>query len=269
MINKNLNELTKIDLMKNEEFKINVDGLDVFLKVFLKPNNNKLVVFSNGAINRSKKTPPVYQRSTFQDSIQANCIFIDDRTIHEHNINTGWGFGTANRFYLKDYSKIIKKIANILSIIDADVTYYGSSAGGFMSIILATFHKESHALVNNPQIDLKRHFNPISVNALFTSVLPDKTRVEIFDTYSSRLNVVENMIVMDYVPNIVYLQNNLSGQDMRAHYNPFFQYLEESSLDQSSIQCFLYNNKKLGHNPLNKNTTEYFINTIVNKKLDF
>jgi len=269
MFKSSLETLTVENLINNQVHEININNLSVNLKVFIKPNNNKLVVFSNGAVDRTKKDPPIFQRSSWYKEIDANCIFLDDKTIHQALLNTGWGVGTADRHYLKDYSIIIKKIASLLSIHDNNVTYYGSSAGGFMSIILATFHTDSLAIVNNPQIDLNKHFNPNSVNKLFEAVFPNSKREDIIKNYSERINVVENILKQEYMPNLVYIQNKQSIPDMNIHYNPFFESIEKHQLDISSVQSILYNNEKLGHNPLNQETTLFFINTIINNKLKF
>lgn len=269
MFQTKLENLTLENLIDNQEHEININDLNVNLKVFIKPKNNKLVVFSNGAIDRAKKNPPIFQRSSWHKEVDANCIFIDDKTIHGELLNTGWGFGTADRFYLKDYSIIVKVIAGLLSIKDQDVTYYGSSAGGYMSIILATFHTDSLAIVNNPQIDLNKHFNPNSVNKLFNHVLPNLTRKEIVAKFSNRINVIDNILKLNYLPNLVYIQNKQSIPDMKIHYNPFFETLEKNNLDLNRIQSILYNNEKLGHNPLNQETTLFIINTIINSKLRF
>lgn len=264
-----ISKLNREMLNNDTDFKIIYNEIDFYLKIFLKDNQNNLVVFSNGAVDRKKKQPPIFQRSSWVENIEASCIFLDDRTLHGNNLNTGWGFGNSERHYIRDYSNIIKKITQLLSVNHKDVNYYGSSAGGFMSLILATFHKGSTAIVNNPQTDLNKHFNPTSVNNLFSEVLPQASRKEIIKRFPERIYVVENFITENYVPNVLYIQNALYPHDMRIHYKPFFEALKEKNLNPENIKSLLYNNEKLGHTPLNQETTELIINSVVNKKYDF
>lgn len=261
--------LNRVMLNNNTDLKIFYNGIDYYLKIFLKNNQNNLVVFSNGAVDRKRKQPPIFQRSSWKDNIEASCIFLDDRTLHNNNLNTGWGFGSSDRHYIRDYSAIIRKITNLLAIDNNNVYYYGSSAGGFMSLILATFHRESTAIVNNPQTDLNKHFNPTSVNNLFKEVLPKRNRKEIVENFKERIYVVENFIIENYVPNILYIQNAMYSHDMKIHYQPFFEALAENGLNHENVKSLLYYNEKLGHTPLNKEKTELIINSAINKKYDF
>ncbi|UIU22298.1 hypothetical protein [Mammaliicoccus sciuri] len=62
----------------NQVVKIMKDELDIYIKLNLKEDNHKLVVFSNGAIDPSKSKPPVFMRSKWHEDFNANCLYIDD-----------------------------------------------------------------------------------------------------------------------------------------------------------------------------------------------
>src|SRR5699024_10831615 len=83
----------------DEAFQVEYIGLNFFFKSFLKEGNDKLIFLSNGAVDRTKKEPPVYMRSSWADDIKANCVFIDDRTIHGTILRIGWGVGVQDRHY--------------------------------------------------------------------------------------------------------------------------------------------------------------------------
>src|SRR5699024_11488926 len=143
--------LTKEYIMDNQpgEFKIIKNNVDFYINIVLKENNDKLVVFSNGAVNRSKKEPPIFMRSSWHEEINANCIFIDDRTLHGNNLSLGWGIGNEKRYFLHDYSQIIIRISVLLNLNVNNIVYYISSAGGFMSSNLYAMHRGTRALVNH------------------------------------------------------------------------------------------------------------------------
>lgn len=93
MIEKKLKELnySLLESKNNEILCIKLDSENFYLKVNIKKGNDKLIIFSNGAVNRDIKSPPIFMRSTWAEDIEANCIFLDDKTIHNNKIPIGWG----------------------------------------------------------------------------------------------------------------------------------------------------------------------------------
>src|SRR5699024_6570366 len=146
-----LNEIENLVLNYNEETHVVYESehLNYHFLVLMNKGSDKLLAFSNGAINPAKKKPPVFMRRKWKDDFTYSMVFMDDPTIHKNGLKLGWGQGTVEEFALEIYSEIIKKIASSNDIESNKVHYYGSSAGGFMSLILASMHKGSKAIVNN------------------------------------------------------------------------------------------------------------------------
>src|SRR5699024_9425029 len=117
------------------------NDLDFYFKYYHKHHNSKLLVFSNGAYDPKISKPPVFMRSKWHEDFDANCLFIDDRTVHGNRLRIGWGVGSKERHYLVDYVEVVKKISEIISVEANNIIYFGSSAGGFMSMAMATMHK--------------------------------------------------------------------------------------------------------------------------------
>ncbi|WP_323703489.1 glycosyl transferase [Mammaliicoccus sp. Dog046] len=257
----NINKKT-IWKYNHEVVKIIKDDLDIYIKLNLKPDNDKLVVCSNGAVNLSKSKPPVFMRSKWHEEFNANCIYIDDRTIHHKNLRLGWGVGTKERHFLKDYSEIIQSIANQLSIESNNTVYLGSSAGGYMSMYLATLHKGTTAIVNNPQCYVDR-YDKINVEKLYNKIFPEYTRDEIKKKFAVRLSITSLFRIQKHVPKIYYIQNRLCHNDMDRHYNPFCSFLDKYNINSSNITFILYNNKEGGHNPISKEATISITNQVL------
>lgn len=256
--------LNKKDLFKNNNqvIQVNKDNIDFYIKLNLKENNDKLIVFSNGAYDPNKSKPPIFMRSKWYEDFNANCLYIDDRTVHNNKLRIGWGVGSADRHYLKDYAYIAQKVATQLNIQPENVIYLGSSAGGFMSMHMATMHKGSSAIVNNPQCYVDR-YDTINVNRLYKTIFPELSRDEIKKKYALRLSLTSLFRSKKYVPNVYYIQNRLCETDMENHYTPFCEYLDKYEIDSSSIKFILYNNKALGHGPITKQQTVEFTNQIL------
>lgn len=251
---------------QGEHLKITINHLDFYFKINLKNRNDKLIVFSNGAVDPSKSKLPVFMRSKWAEDFNANCLYIDDKTIHNNNLKIGWGVGTENRHYLLDYIQCVEKVRSILNIDSKNTIYYGSSAGGFMSIAMATIDIGTKAIANNPQTYVYRYHKG-SVDELFNTIFPKLERNEVIKKMSYRLSLVNIMARSKNVPEIWYLQNRLCKGDIVNHYNPFCENIDKYNIDCKKINFIFYHNKEDGHNPLNRKKTTEFINSVVNDEI--
>lgn len=249
----------------NEHFVIIKENIDFHFKMNINSKSNKLVVFSNGAVDPSKKKPPVFMRSNWHEEMTYNAVFIDDRTIHNNNLRLGWGVGIQERHFLNDYSEIIKKIAFLSEITDDNVFYYGSSAGGFMSMALSTMHKETTAIVNNPQTYVYKYYEK-AYKAMYGTIFIGMSDDEIHKNYSDRLSITSIIKKYKYTPKIYYFQNRLCKTDMDNHLTPFMKNLDKYKINSNPIHIILYNDKNSGHNPLPKQKTLNYIEMIINNK---
>ncbi|WP_462420197.1 alpha/beta hydrolase [Salinicoccus sp. Marseille-QA3877] len=256
------------DNLTDEEVIITHNDEDFYFKFDINKQYNKIVVHTNGALKYDKKTPPVYQRSTWSNLIDASCIFIDDKTLHnisDDSFNTAWLMGTKNRYYVEDYSEIIKVVQRSLDIEDSDVYYWGTSAGGTSSIALATLHSGTTAIANNPQTNILTDY-PRRKEALFRNIFPDMTEDDIIKTQYHRLSLAALMKKMNHVPRIFYIQNNAHKADIKRHFTPFVNELDSLKLDTNKITFWLYHDTESGHSPLIKSKTLEYLHAILSFK---
>lgn len=257
----------KILNCNKEHFVVEKESELFHFKLHLKNNSKKLVVFSNGAYDLSKNTPPVFMRASWVEEMNYNALFIDDKTVHNNGLRIGWGVGTKDRHFLIDYSQIVKKVTKELNIIDKDIYYFGSSQGGFMSMALSAMHEGTTAIVNNPQTYVD-NYHERAVNALYNTIFPEKSRKDILIEYADRISITT--IFRKYrTPRTFYYQNRLCTSDMRNHLSPFLRRLDRYNIDSSNINFILYNNKKDGHNPINKEKTLKLIDEIIYDRATF
>jgi len=256
-----------LDFLKKvgkEPFIISHENEDFYFKINLKLSTDKLVIHNNGAVDFSVKRPPVFQRSTWGKNINATSIFVDDRTIHntgDDKFATGWLLGSKDRYFALDYSFIIKKIQKEMMIENRNVYYWGSSAGGTASIILATLHKGSTAIANNPQTNLLKSSKR---NAILRNVFPNMSESDVLREYGDRILIHELMKQENYTPRLFYIQNKAHLPDMDKHANPFMQELYNSELDVEKVTFWFYHDKVRGHAPLITDKTLEYLNTIIN-----
>src|SRR5699024_425210 len=135
-----------------------------------------------------------------------------------------------------------------------EIMYFGSSAGGFMSIAMASMHKGTYAVVNNPQTYVNKYLKAYKT-AVYKSAFPNMTEKEILMKYRSRLSLVSIFARYKNVAIVYYLQNRLCEGDMKNHLTTFLDSLDRYKLNSQNINGILYNNKQAGHNPAGKQAT--------------
>ncbi|MFD2830009.1 hypothetical protein [Corticicoccus populi] len=239
----NLDLLLTLD---NRTLVIQKNNVSYHFKFHSKVNSNNLVVFSNGALNRNKKDAPFFSRFTWAREFNANSLYIDDPTIHDSHLTVGWGVGEKDNYYLKEISEIIDKITKLLNIKNNNIIFFGSSAGGFMSIMLSIFKKRSLAIANNPQIWIRKDTQKNRAENLYNSAFPNMSEKEIAENYGDRLSVLKMMEEYNYIPNIVYVLNRYSNKDFKEQYLPFVEYIDNIDNTNDSIELLLYHSDK-GH----------------------
>lgn len=257
---KNISELKKIKIKFNTKTEIHYtsDNFEYCFLVRLRRFTNKLLVLSNGAIDPKRSKPPVFMRSKWSDDFDGSQVFLDDPTIHKDKLRIGWGQGSEEEFVLEVYSEIIKTLTARLKYLDKDVYYYGSSAGGFMSMVLSSMHNDSNVIVNNPQTDVIKYVESAS-KPLIELVYGNVDYA--YEHYAHRLDVIEAFKYYGYTPNILYIQNRLCSPDMKKHYFPYMQKYSKNNLDMERTSTLFYHNKKAGHAPLGREETVKLINS--------
>lgn len=233
--------------------------MNFHFRLFLKKQSNSLIAFSNGAIDYTKKKPPVFMREKWQGDYDSHCIYIDDPTLHNGDLRVGWGFGEDNHYYLETISLIIKKISSILNIQSENTIYFGSSAGGFMSLMLATMHPDTIAVVNNSQFTVKeeRYINFVK------SKYSEYTNDEIQEKFAIRFSFYKLSEYHGYFPKIYYVINRYSKADKNLQYIPFQEYVDTHKALSSKVEFIKYHSPN-GHSGLyTREQTSRLLNSIL------
>jgi hypothetical protein len=249
----NINELNEFVLIKDEPFilKVDVNRVNYEFLINVEVTSEKLIVLGSGAYNPSKVKLPVFQRHAWMNELEGSVIYYNDPTLYLGEINLGWGYGTRERHYLKEMSQILEVLISKFKV--TSPLFYGSSAGGFMSMMLAGFLK-GRALVNNPQTIVINYYKT-HVNNLKKAAYGEGWENQVF--LIERINIVEFFKSINYIPEIYYVQNMACEHDVMNHYLPFVK--ELSSMDENlfvnQIRTEFYKNEEQGHNPLEKEDT--------------
>lgn len=264
-IHTEFDDIPKLEITTKKPFLLEVNKNGVKYEFFVRINkkSSKLLILGSGAYKPSTMTLPVFQRHSWIDELEESMIFYNDPTLYLDHLMLGWGFGDLKEHYLKNISMILKDLSDFFNYKNENIFYYGSSAGGFMSLMLASMMKSSTAIVNNPQTKVTNYYE-VHVNKLMKTL--DITK-EIAETeYDSRISVLSSFKKHNYIPKVKYLQNSVVEHDINNHLIPFVSQLKEidESVLTNEIQIDLYFNRKLGHNPVGKRKTIEYIKNAIN-----
>ncbi|GGE75207.1 hypothetical protein GGR41_000357 [Paenalcaligenes hominis] len=125
-----------------------------------KSPTSKLAIFFPGAYNREKGAVQYQRFSWLVDYSSAmHCISLSDPTINEENdISTGWFQGRRGEFCpVTAVPELINKIKAMLGIVNIEVFFFGSSAGGFSALKASEYVDNIIVVVINPQVYLARY----------------------------------------------------------------------------------------------------------------
>ena len=231
-------------------------------------DSDKLICLGSGAEKRNKNNfdRPIFQRHSWYSEFDASVIYYSDPIfLRSRTAKCGWCVGTPNEYYLDYIKKVIKKLCLNRKIKNKNILFYGSSsAGGFTSIKLGTYFKESKVLVNNPQIDV-RNFNEEYYDKLLKVCFRNMEREQVEKKFSDRLNVFSTFKKEKYIPKIYYILELYSDVDFENNLIPFLNEIKKLDFikPMNSIQIFIYNENGF-HTPLNKTETIKLINDLSN-----
>ena len=147
----------RLNIHSKFRLKINVEGT-VFETFLLPKKDSKLYVFLS-AVGRWDATYPYFERNRWAADMPGMCLFVDDPTRIEAELNIPYYFGTKLTDYKDKLLKLVKKIAEIHSIKFSDITFIGHSNGGFAAIYLANKLPSSSCIAFAPQFSIKKHLD--------------------------------------------------------------------------------------------------------------
>ncbi len=249
-------DLDKLEYPKNELIYLIVEyeGFDYEFLFKDLGDSDKLTVLGSGAFNKEKgydRKGPWFNRWswTFDDST----LYYHDPTLYlADDIFGPWGLGTPETWYLEKIGIIISRLVEVINVRNDDILFYGSSAGGFTSLMLSIMVKDSVCLAEVPQFDITSwgsFWRPLK-NASFD--MDDK---EFIEKYGNRVSVMKLIQEKNYIPNAYILMDCSAEYDFTRQYLPFFKRLNNFKYDikGNSMKLIIFG-KNTGHSALPKDT---------------
>jgi glycosyltransferase involved in cell wall biosynthesis len=212
--------------------------------------DDRLIVFNNGAAPNANVTCPVFQRHSWINVLETSAILCMDPTLYNNRcLKIGWGVGKNDDYYLENSSYILRQIIYKMGIPIDNTAIYGTSAGGYLSIIMGIYLKGAKVVVDNAQLDVR--------NWIFKDAL-DSVIAYCFDNIGDALKYKERFCVIDafekhgYVPKIYMHVNMCSRADNSTQLIPFLEYCEKLGRirEYNNIEIILHHEPDKGHDGL-------------------
>jgi pimeloyl-ACP methyl ester carboxylesterase len=244
-------------------YKIDLPGFTFDFYVKPQPLSQKIYVFSPGYMERASFTLPFFQRLRWSEIMDATVIIVSDPALAlDDKLSLCWFQGTARNYFLPQVAEALRSIISSIGVPLNRVLFYGSSAGGFVSLVFAAILRGSCAVVNNPQTDICNfQRGPVTelLDICFDGISIEQAREHLRD----RFNVAQIFADHHYLPNFIYVQNLFDSAHVTYHMQPFIEQIGQfgkmlQSSDERNI-FLLYRGPETNHNPLlTRNMIPYF-----------
>ncbi len=229
------------------------DGVRFEFLVKRERSSRQAVVFGTGTMFALRDKWPLFSRHTWMEDIPCNCIYYFDPTLYLGNIMLAWGYGTKDRWFLREIADILGVLFEKMGIQAGDALMMGSSGGGFTSIMLATLLR-SRCLAVNPQTDFRRYQKEIVQSLKDTILKPEEDWIE------ERASAVSLMKSEGYCPYLHIVQNILVKHDIAHHLTMLIRELCNAGINCGSDRVridFFYDKGGHGAMPPKETCLEY------------
>jgi hypothetical protein len=177
----------------------------------------------NGAVDRTNPLP-VFARWNWGKVLGGHVLAFCDPTLYlDDQIRLGWFVGNRSMDPMQALLRTVELVRVQLGIAYACVVFYGSSGGGFASIIAAASSPVGRAIVVNPQTAITSYHRK-AVDRLAQVFAVGWTAQRCLEEFPLRWSAIEAIAEAgrrQHDLRIVYAQNLLDTMHHKEHYLPF------------------------------------------------
>lgn len=184
--------------------------------LYLPRPGKKLYVALSGGGSITTRKYPSFLRWKYQNILDGSVLCIDDPMYYFHPEFklVQWYYGTNDISYLHYVVDIVKKFMEKMSLTGKDVTFLGSSGGGYSSLYCSNMIDYSSAIAVNPQFVLKDWNSPIVYDQFKTYGI-DLAKEDKFGRNFPRIT--------NKTSHFVIILNSKSYQEYERQFEPFFE----------------------------------------------
>lgn len=237
------------------DFSVIEHGIRLDCRLNTKIQNDYLIVAPNGAVDREKLDLPVFARWNYHSIFNSNILSISDPVlVLEDSLRIGWFAGTKSLDVADFTSKVVVEVAKQLGIKSDRIVFWGSSSGGFASVLLASKIDGANFVSINAQSTISNYYSGHVED--YRKVFDGQSSIEkIVEDYPLRWSII-NALNESYINGLftkgIVVQNTVDEMHYLKHYTPFCEsfYLpvEGGKSSRYELWSLLFENQK-GHGP--------------------
>lgn len=209
--------------LDNHNFFIADAEVDVACRLKLLPGADRLFIMLNGAVDRAKPLP-VFARWNWGKVLGGHVLAVCDPTLWlDPQLRLGWFVGNRKIDPMQALLRTVEGVRERLGIADHRVVFYGSSGGGYASMVAAASRPCGRAIVVNPQTDIL-HYPVKAVVRAAKVFAPSWTPQQCSARYPLRwsaLAAIAEAGRLQHDLRIVYAQNLDDTEHHAKHFLPF------------------------------------------------
>lgn len=234
----------------------------IYIKKSIK-NSPFLYVFGQGAVDKSKPQPN-FQRISWVEDLDDSVIICSDPTIVNNKLTIGWCQCSKDVNYFYRLAELLKLVRSKIFLKIDKTIFFGSSAGGFSSLMLSAYFQDSVVVVNNPQIDWTNFYQK-KVSEVLNEIYEGISIEEYRNRYPSKYSPIALFQKTTKLPSIIYMQNKSDDFHFKNHYLPFVEWVYDQKSMKNGNQysefiTYLYDNPDEGHDPCSRKKTINYLN---------
>ena len=248
--------------------------LDLGCRLNAKIQNDYLMVAPNGAVDREKLNLPVFARWNYHSIFNSTILSISDPVLLlDDSLRIGWFAGTKS-FDVADFtSKVVVEVAKQLGIASDRIIFWGSSSGGFASILLASKIDGASFVSINGQSKINDYYSGHVED--YRKVFDSESSIEqIIQDYPLRWSILDALSEsydQSRATKGVVVQNTIDEMHYLKHYTPFCEkfYLpvEGGKSNRYELWSVLFEHEK-GHGPETADIAKQIVSEYFPKILD-
>lgn len=193
-----------------------------FPALYFNSGHERLFVMLTAAIDRTKHTLPVFNRWTWAGKFAGHVLCVADPTLElDDRMKLGWYLGTEKHDATDELCRLIHGFAKVLGIPDEKIVFWGSSAGGFGALALASRLPGSTAVAINAQTDALAYHVDDDVELVRNKCFGGQTEAAINSECGARINMAQAW-GNNRNSRAILVQNKMDTHHYNCHFQPFW-----------------------------------------------
>lgn len=197
------------------------DGLEYDF-IYSPKAGNTLFVLLSGFADRTRFTPPVFQRWSWASYFPGPCLSIADPSLKlDSGLGLAWYTGPEHQDAMPTLADIVRSAAAAAALPLTRVVVYASSGGAFAAMKLSLLLPDIVVVAINPQVEISRYTARQDLVDKFLEVcfrgMEAKAATAAFPDRLSLLPSAELLTSR----RILYVQNTEDAHHFHRHYSPF------------------------------------------------